>query len=574
MKNISILLFFFFGIVAFAQIPRNLIDVDISVFLPEKAMLEVNSDILLAGELIQYKIQVIGDKNVKSNLSKVGYVSLRNQNDSVIFNHKLRLKSGKASGDFFLPASLRTGKYFLIGYTNFSRNSPADAFDKKNIYVVNTFMENTGALKARDTVQISGISQNREHLITKNNKTETLKIETDKQVYGLREKVNLTLDSFDKTGGDYVLSVRKINPVQILDQDSKLSQERNPDIFYIPELRGELVSGVVLSTLDNSPIANKEVSLTIPGIDFIFDLAKTDKNGRFFFSIPDDYNSENSLVQVVASNEDTKGYTIVLDKKDFTLENIETAVIKIDPELKSWLQERSVQLQLENAYFEKKQDSIFPRIYHPLFYYDLGTLYLLDDYTRFPTVREIFIEIITLAAIRGSGENTRFFVYNNYDPNGIGKFNNIPPLILMDGMMIQNNLELINYNVRKIKSIRIINEPYRYGPKLFNGIISVETFKGDFRPAPDSNIREIKLPSTVLERKYFNPDYGDKSLVSRIPDYRVQLLWHPRVVISNLVYNTSFYTSDVPGIYEIQLIGFAYTGERISLKDYFEVNGN
>lgn len=570
-KNIAIILLILCSLVVSAQIPTEDVEVDIKLFPREKPLLYINSDVILAGESLQYKISILNNSNSQSKLSKIAYVSLRDQNDSVVFNHKLKLKNGSANSDFFLPANLKSGVYNLIGYTNFSRNNTVEAFNEKNIYVINTFMENIGVSKTTDTVKVNAISLDALDFSSQNINEQAVRIKTDKHSYGYREKVTLTFGPSVKNDGDYVLSVRQVNPLEISDQVSKPSQINTSNVFYLPELRGEVVSGVVLSNVDKSLIPNKEVSLTVPGKDFIFKLAKTDRNGRFFFSISEDYSAEKSLVQIVGVKEDAERFTLVLDQKDLILERTKHSVLKLDPKLKEWLQERSVQLQIENAYFGKKRDSVFPRKSHPSFYDEMGVLYLLDDFTRFPTVRETFIEIVTLAAIRGSGENSRFLVYNDYDPKGIKNFNDIAPLVLLDGMMIQDADELLNYNARDIKSIRVINKPYRYGPKLFSGIISVATIKGDFMLSKKSQIEEVDLPPTVQEKLYFKPNYLENLASSRIPDFRVQLLWNPQIVLSTSESSTSFYTSDVPGIYEIRLEGFDKAGTPILLKNYFKV---
>lgn len=573
-KNISILLFLLIGIVAFAQIPKNEIDVDVNVFPKEKPALSINSNILLAGEALLYKISIHNDAYKKSELSKIAYVSLRNQSDSVVFNHKLKLKNGSGYGDFFLPADLKTGAYSLIGYTNFSRNNTAEAFDEKNIYVINTFMENRGVSKSADTVRVNAIDTKAVSSFTHESNEQPIRIKTDKQTYGHREKVTLSLESSIENKGNYVLSVRQVNPIKISDQSSIHSQKNSSKTFFLPELRGAIISGVVLSKENNNPVANKEVSLTIPGKEFVFKLAKTDKNGRFFFSVLEDYNTEKSVVQIVGAKEEAENYALVLDNTNLILDNTKQNVLKLDANLKEWLQERSVQLQVENAYFEKKRDSVHSRKSHPTFYNDMGVLYTLDDFTRFPTVRETFVEIITLAAIRGSGADSRFLVYNDYDPNRIGKFNDIPPLVLLDGMMIQDNEELLNYNARDIKSIRVVSKPYRYGPKLFSGIISIETIKGDFTLSKTNQIEEVDLPPTVQEKHYFKPDYHDDLASSRIPDYRVQLLWNPQMVLSTSEYSTSFYTSDISGMFEILLEGYTDEGQFITTKGYFTVTEN
>src|SRR5690606_27033382 len=135
---------------------------------------------------------------------------------------------------------------------------------------------------------------------------------------------------------------------------------------------------------------------------------------------------------------------------------------------------------------------------NPAFFDNLGSLFLLDDYTRFPTVKETFVEVITLAAVRGSGNNSRFIVNNAYDPNGLAKFNDLPPLVIMDGMLVQDNNEVLGYNAREIKSIRVVPQPYRYGPKIYSGIIAFETIAGNFVPSLSKDyVERITLPPAV-----------------------------------------------------------------------------
>src|SRR5690606_37319630 len=572
-KSIS-LIFMVVGFSVYAQIPKQHILTDTSIFPIEKVQISINSELLLAGELLQYKAYSLNSASKNSNLSKVLYVSLRNENDSIVFSHKLKVENGTANGDFFIPSSLKTGIYRLIGYTNFSRNNKQDSYVQKNIYVLNTFVKTVASKKDADTVNIGLAPKADIEFLKRKSNNEIIQVSSNKQSYDFREKVILTLETPEKTEGNYVLSVRKINPVEISENVSENINDLTSEIFYVPELRGELISGKVISKKDGFPIANKEVSLTIPGKDYVFKIAKTDINGRFFFSINEEYNSEKSIVHLNGSETDVANYSMVLDKKNLNISESTPYYLKFNPDLKDWLQERSVQLQIENAYFDVKKDSIFKENRSATFFNDLGTLFLLDDYTRFPTVRETFIEVVTLAAIRGSGANARFIVNNEYDPNGTAKFNDIDPLVLIDGMQILNNEDLINYNARDIKSNRVIIKPYRVGPKIFSGIIAVETKKGDFTPTKTEGLtEEINLPPAVKGKKYFQPNYSEKSLNSRIPDYRVQLLWQADLEFSDMEASRICYTSDVSGIFEVMLEGYSNDGFFIVAKNYFTVSG-
>ncbi len=575
-KKSIFIVFILFGFFAVAQIPSTEVAVDTKVFPKETVQLSINSNMLLAGELLQYKAYSLNAANRKSNLSKVLYVSMRNENDSVVFTHKLKVKNGTAHGDFFIPSSLKTGVYRLIGYTNFSRNNIQDAFVEKSIYIINSFVktEKTTGTHADTILLKKEIGPNSQE--TQSSPLNKISINTDKPSYDHREKVTVSIENIDGNNtGNYVLSVRKINPIEILDKSRKTSKNKLSETFYIPEIRGEIISGVVLSKTDNRPIANKEVSLTIPGKNYVFKIAKTNSNGRFFFSVSEGYNTEKSIIKLNETKTNATNFNLVLDKKDFDLGKSDTSFLKLDPTMKDWLQERSVQMQIENAYYDTKKDSILNNETNVPFYNNLGTVFLLDDYTRFPTVKETFVEVVTLAAVRGVGSDSRFVVNNEYDPNGTANFNDIPPLVLMDGMQILNNEDLINYNAREIKSIRVINKPYRFGPKLFSGVISAETKKGDFIPTKSEGyIEELSLPPAVKDKKYFRPDYSQKSENARIPDYRVQLLWQADLNLAENGCVVTFYTSDVWGSFEISFEGYSEEGTYVSAKNYFVVAEN
>lgn len=572
-KNALILLCFLTAMVVSAQIPKEKGIDNSEVFPKEYVALSINSDVLLAGELLLYKAYNHNAANTKSLLSNILYVSLRNQNDSIVFKHKLMLENGTANGDFFIPATLKTGRYTLIGYTNFSRNNPQDAIAQKNIFILNTFVKTKSFCTATDTISLYSQINNEKLFSTENNAEEHIKITLNKQEIGLREKLTLNLENLKNSeGGSYVLSVRKVDPVAVSAPFSAFSKVMPAAVFYLPEVRGELISGTVLSKTDNNPIANQEVALTIPGNDFVFKMAKTNKNGRFFFSIDENYEAQKGIIQLYGATEVVKNYQLVLDTKALNLSKSKPICLKIDPQLKDWLQKRSVQMQVENAYFNVKKDSILKREAHSPFYGNLGTVYVLDDFTRFPTVRETFVEIIRLAAIRGTDEKSRFVVNSEYDPNGTGKFNDLPPLVLIDGMLIQDPRELINYDAQNIESIRVLIQPYRYGSKVFSGVISVETKKEDFIPKLTKDfVEEIALFPAMPQKIYFTPKYSASKSLKRIPDYRVQLLWEPKITFSGQPYSTSFYTSDVSGVYKISLSGYTRDGTQISEKKYFQI---
>ena len=575
-KNVFILIMFF-GFLVKGQVPVDEISADTQIFKKEISRLVINTNVLLTGELLLYKIYNLTTSKTKSPLSKIIYISLRSEKDSVVFNHKLKLGNGSAEGSFFIPALLRTGVYRLVSYTNFSRNNLQDAFEQKNIYVINPYVK-TG-VDTQKEINSSEVVELREASVEISDYWEQvtengISLKMNKPLYKTREKVTLKIENLQgiEGFGDYVLSVRKTDDVQITDLplQAETSGVQNGKIFYLPEFRGELISGKITPVEGNLQVENKVVALTIPGNDYIFKNAKTNKNGRFFFSIDEVYQKGNSIVQI---NElDKEKYKIFIDKKEFnSAEKITGVAFKLNPSIEDWLLKRSIQLQIENAYFNLKKNVILEEKSRGLFYGTMGTEYVLDDYTRFLTVKETFVEVVTLAAIRQEDDINRIVVFNAYDPDGTALFNSLDPLLLMDGMLIQDTNEILNYNAKDTKSIRVIPTAYRYGPKLYSGIVIIKTIKGNFKPLLKGDyMKEFELERPLPAKQYYSPDYSNKSL-KRIPDYRIQLFWEPNIKLAEKELAKSFYASDITGTFEVVLEGYTKGGNHIMKKRYFTI---
>ena len=574
-RKILLFVLFCISFVVKAQIANDQISGDIQIFPRENTKLVINTNVLLAGESLQYKIYNHTDSGIPSSLSKVAYVSLRGVKDSVIFEHKLRLEKGMAQGFFFIPTMLRTGVYQLLGYTNFSLNNPEKGIAPKSIYIINPYVTRNFSLENEiDSTQRVRIFPNTITDVLPRSETSDISLKTDKPTYALREDVNLTVENLNGLNGcgNYALSVRRLDPVQISDPQGRSEtyniQDRN--VFYLPELRGELIFGRVLTANGEKPIENQAVAFTVPGKDYIFKMAKTNRQGRFFISIDEPYETANSIIQVVGPNKEQ--YKIVLEDKIFNSTELEsTKDLQLDSGIKDWLQERSIQLQIQNAYFNEGSIVVSEEGGSYRFHGNVGRDYLLDDYTRFSSLKETFVEVVTYARIRRKDGKEAFEVFDPYNPYKEGSFNSRDPLLLLDGMLVQDHDEVLDYSAHDIERIHVFPGPYRYGPEVFWGIIDITTKKGDFKPRLSGEyIMEFELESPLSDKRYSSPDYSSK-VFQRIPDYRTQLYWAPNVVVESKKLSRHFYTSDVPGTYQIVLEGYTDEGRYIVKKQYIEV---
>lgn len=145
------------------------------------------------------------------------------------------------------------------------------------------------------------------------------------------------------------------------------------------------------------------------------------------------------------------------------------------------------------------------------------------------------------------------------------------PLVLVDGLLLQDTNELYDYNPENIYAIDVINNPYIYGPKTFSGIASIETKNTDYETrASGDYFKKVDLKRPLPKKINFSPDYSTDRY-NRIPDYRYQLLWTPNVILDANDKQFEFYTSDVAGRFEIAIEGFTDNGQPVSVRDFIEV---
>ena len=583
MKKILFILVIFlnFSYLAFSQ--KNIQIANIS---QERIFVHQNTSFLITGEHLYYKVYCLNNEtNNLSNFSKIAYIELINSDRNTVFKHKIILKNGIGNGDYFISTALESGNYKIIAYTQWMRNSDLQNFYQNDISIINPFQENQKSI-----LNNPSISQNdKEDFSVDTNKP--LKEEsTDNKYISLlinpksfanREKATLNIHALmdDISYGNYSISVRKMDdlktPVRntsttymdsFNSKTSSSSLSNNP-IEYLPELRGELLTGSVVLKENSSPANNIKVALSIPGKNYLFKIANTNKKGIYYFNIGEEYDFENANFQILDSDRDK--YTLTIGQQlPLDYSGIDFYNFKINPSEKDLILRHSIANQIENAYATKKQDSIKSIKTITPFYSNESTDYILDDYTRFKTLKETFIEIIPEVYSRQRNGVMTFHVriYEKEIESGLS------PLVLVDGILIQDQTELLDFDSSKIEKISVVDDMYMYGSKLFEGIISISTFNGDFRSSVSNDaIKNTKLSKPLVSKKYFNQVYNDQSKNNRIPDFRRQLLWIPELKLQKTDTNITFFTSDINGDFEICLEGFTLEGQPVSLRQVITV---
>jgi len=570
-------------LVLFALISAQLINAQ-TVTLDETVFTHANASTFVSGETILFKIYCIksSDKS-PSTISKIAYVELVDESKKSVFKTKIALKNSTGQGDFFIPTTLKTGNYKLISYTTWMLNKNVSDYFQIDVKIINPFKSKDGAEQKLNTGNIVAPTIQTVSTGSIENTASTnpnIKLRLPKKTFTNRELVDLKIESSNSLyeDGNYSLSVRKIDNLASKNQATAVdfstsSKETNlidlqnqTNKLILPEVRGEVLSGKIVSKNGTDIINGKFVGLSLPGKSFTFEVSQTDAGGNFVFYLKDVYYTSNITVQLI--DEKAENYTLALnDDPAINYSGLSfPAASELSYALKENIVERSIAAQIENAYFHKKVDNLSKIPTLEPFYAPLAKQYVLDDYTRFKTLKETSIEVATDIFIRQKeGKN---YLHVN-DPSIFPQLPE-PALVLVDGLYLENQNELMNYPMKNVYKIEVIIGRYYVGSKPFNGLVSFTTFDKNFTSTQTgSSIVKTTMLSAKPKKIYNKIEYVNQTDEARIPDYRNQLFWAPEVKLNDS--NTTFYTSDVSGNFEVRLEGFTKSGIPISVKEFIEV---
>ncbi|MCM4156204.1 hypothetical protein [Gramella sp. AN32] len=550
-KKLCIVLFFCFGLNVWAQEIENIPNKN-----EEQAFLHVNTNVLVPGESLNYVFyNLLSSKHAISDLSKIAHVKLINSNAETIFSHIVNLKNGIGYSDYLIPSTLPSGTYNLVGHTTWMENFSEPGYFQVPVIILNPYQKEENNVFEFSESDFKGPAQN----------SENIKLDLNKSEFGLREMVQVQLNGL-KNLDDYCLSisVRKIDSLIELElpkaSELKKSNSSNFSFKNTPEYEGRLIKGKVEN------VQNSNLSVAIPGAPGQFRTYPLDVDGNFEISIPPSQQTEVAYLNVLSANENSE-LNFEFQNDNFQLTHFLSPKIQLNQNQKKSLKQRSLHAQIEQAYRESKKDSVL--IVNPSkpIYGSRGIDYILDEFTRFPTMDETFVEIIQYTSFRGKANEHRINVFVYSTETNFGD----APLVLVDGLMTHDHEYIYNLDPKTINSIHIVRDKYFLGGATFQGIVDIKTFNTEISPALTFNQYALELQKTEPQKIYFSEKYtseNEKIRKNRIPDFRYQLLWLPKLTQPAF----EFFTSDVKGVYEINIQGFQANGTAVSLSKTFKVD--
>jgi hypothetical protein len=335
-----------------------------------------------------------------------------------------------------------------------------------------------------------------------------------------------------------------------------VQSNQRPGLKFAPEYGGHLLTGHVLDRDGNrTPAINTYFSVV--GKDAQLSLARSNENGSVTYEIENVFGKHRVVAQTNSESDSTL-------KVELDNEYAEAPAKILIPEFtlsEKWqkqLIQRNLAMQIQHSFDKKDHYGKVIGIDSLPFYGLPNEGYRLDDFTRFPTMEEVFREYIRGIMVRKKKDRFHFLTLDRAT-NALFKDN---PLVMIDGVPIFNLNKVMAYDPRKVQKIEVVTKQYYLGHLTFDGLVNCITYKGDLEDFNPDFASVLTLEGLQPKREFFSPRYENKSQQeSRIPDKRHLLLWSTDLKNDQGKGHLEFYASDIPGTYQIVVEGLSEGGE-------------
>lgn len=536
-----------------------LICLPLSLMAQERVFVHTDRNVYLSGETIWFQAYCLdGKTNTPSPLSKVLYLELLDEKGQPVQQLKVWLEDGMGDGNLFVDGDIATGMYYLKAYTAWMRNFPSAFFFEKPIRIIHPLQPAAAGLRSQpaqapDTLEVS--PSNLSIKLTEDRFAPRSAVQV--QLPDLPEAANLSIAVY-RDAPELVPSAPSMQQVMEEAPDpldlSTYDQLQHPPEFHSQLLRGKINGASEAPVFALFPGRNAMIYpvQTNEKGEFALELAPSARGDQIFF-----WRKDKAL-----PNEQVQLYPTYVEDQDIR----QPAPWTVDSSWLPFLEQLSVGSQLSNAYLTYSQvrgQAAAADTAHIPFFGAADTEYLLDAYTRFPTMDEVFLEYIQFINKRKLDGKQVVYINDLY-ANEVSVSNSLvfdqPGLVMIDGIPIHQLDQLWELDPLLVHSIQLVKRRYLIGDQLFYGILYVRTYKHNLGGEVYPGYLASKPFMGIQQPASFRPHLQDAE--ARIPDYRNLLYWNPALQLpAGSADNAfSFFTSDQKGSFRIEINGLGADG--------------
>ena len=533
----------------------------------ERIYVSTDRDVYLAGDAVWCSLSCLDENGRFSDESAVSYVELVSQ-EGTACTAKIGLLGGRGAGSFRIPATAPTGTYRLIAYTAVNKAEEGTPWLAGSRLL--TIFNSTSRARVADGVEIVPEARYEALRPAPLAAEGALEISTRVRVRkGAPAVLNL------HNGGENAsISLSVYHEDDLLPADNRNTPGnflRNLPVYtglkraVSVEHDGEVITARLRGTIlkGEEDLAFATLSAAGSPTDLYLGQSEGDDRLRFFTS---NIYGDREIVCEVFQLDRKEGY-IDFESPFLYPELDPLPKLRLSPSLRSDLTARKAALRAEKAlrldtlttFMAHREDlllsSIAPKRYH------------LDDYTRFPSFREIIVEIIPELHLRTeNGKPSLLLTYSDALRRQFDVTDDI--LVMMDGVVLTDLNLLLDFDAMLIEDIDIYDEPFLCGKTPFFGLVNVITKK--------NYVTALHFPANVRVLDFqgvaYPVAYNGAVPKGEGQDLRQLLYWHPLLQVDAASdYRIEFTTPGYAGRFKVVAEGFTEDGKPVYQTFTFDV---
>lgn len=432
----------------------------------EKLYVTTDRGAYISGDRVYFSLFCVDGEGRQSDFSAVSYLELLST-DGTVTEAKAGLFGGRGAGSFQIPASAPTGNYLLIAYTAGGDAVPEGS---RLLSVYNT----TSTARVKDGISIVPQGQWSAPETTECYDGSLVLSFPRKTPAGSRAKLSINAPA----GTDIALSVSREDGLATPDGKSLqtfLHGKKAAPTTHAGEYEGEIIVAQV-EGLERSATQHDRVTafLSSAGNPSNIYIGRSDSDGQIRFFTNNIYGNRELVCEVGSMS--GRSCHISFASPFTHPESGFIPALTLSPAQQNALEARKAALKAESAidldtlvqFLPKRSDLLLAGI-KPIRYH-------LDDYTRFPTVREICVEFVPELQFTKKDGRWRIRMFSE-DAVSSRQYLQDNILVLMDGVVLTDHGMLEDFDAMLLEDIDIYTQPVTIGEVTYNGIVNFITKK-------------------------------------------------------------------------------------------------
>ena len=525
----------------------------------EKTYISTDREIYVSGDKIWCSAFCVDAANGlrPSSLSAIAYVEIVSE-DGTLESGKIALSEGRGAGTIEIPATAPTGNYRIVAYTAYTKNNPGfnpQEHISKTISIFNTSTKErvkngvkilsdseydalrtpAGTQPAAGALSIA-CHRNAEgylEVVLTNNSAAPADLSLSlSNRDGIIPPDNTSIDAFmgaaasaaQAAAGAESAAARASAGAASAAQPSSSAVAATAAAAELPEYEGEIIRGRIAgaTTDEIEGLKGRSAFISVPTEKSDLYSSVVDNDGMIKFVTNNIYGTKEMVCEI--ENNDLARCHIELISPFVSPKLKGIPALQMAPSIKEDLQRRGLSVQLCRSFSADTLASLMPIRENPLIPSYDAIEYKLDDYKRFPVMRELFIEFINEIKVRKVDGKEQLKVKTHLEER-VSLFDKNNSLIMVDGIPVFDHSQVIEYDPLLVESVVVYPYKYYTGWRSFCGMANFVTYKKNLPGIKfNDGVRVVQFKGCSYPMAFTCQEIGED-----FPDYRELLYWHPQI---------------------------------------------